>query len=312
MPKAISQALADAKLRLDDLDAIAYTRGPGMFGCLTVCTTAARALAAASGKPIVGVHHMQAHALTALLTEEKPPEFPFFTLLVSGGHTQLVLAEDMSKYRIVMTTTDNAVGDVFDKVARLLHLPPSPTRGLGPVLEEYAARPPLPPYDEAPLRLPLPLEGRNKDTLAFSFSGLLSATERLAKKESHGSEGVSEAVQRAVARAFQTAAMRHLADKVHLAIDTLGFPVRGLVVSGGVGSNKYLRESMKAMCDAIHSGAIPAYYPPIELYNAAMIAWTAILRLQDGLVCEPFDLPIRKKWSLEDLYDDVPASSYRS
>lgn len=81
-----------------------------MFGCLTVCTTSARALAASSGKPLVGVHHMQAHALTALLTEEKAPGFPFFTLLVSGGHTQLVLAESMSKYRIVMTTVDNAVG----------------------------------------------------------------------------------------------------------------------------------------------------------------------------------------------------------
>lgn len=95
---------------LDDLDAIAYTRGPGMFGCLTVCTTAARAMAAAAGKPLVGVHHMQAHALTPLLTEPEPPQFPFLTLLVSGGHTQLVLAENLSKYRIIMTTMDNAVG----------------------------------------------------------------------------------------------------------------------------------------------------------------------------------------------------------
>ncbi|CAK9785316.1 peptidase M22, glycoprotease [Cutaneotrichosporon oleaginosum] len=317
MPKAIAQALAQAQLGLTDIDAVAYTRGPGMFGCLSVCTTAARALAAASGKPLAGVHHMQAHALTALLTEPEPPQFPFLTLLVSGGHTQLVLAESMDKYRIAMTTTDNAVGDVFDKVARLLRLPPSPTGGLGPVLEEYAARPPLPPYDAAPLRLPPPLAGRNKDVLAFSFSGLLSATERLAKKEVGDGEGegeVSEAVQRAVSRAFQAAAVKHLADKVRLAIDSLGIPVKGLVVSGGVGSNKYLREQLKSMCDGISTGPVPTYYPPISLCtdNAAMIAWTAILRLQDGLVGEPFDLPIRKKWSLEDLYDDVPASCYRS
>lgn len=81
-----------------------------MFGCLSVCTTSARALAAAAGKPLVGVHHMQAHALTPLLTEAEPPQFPFLTLLVSGGHTQLVLAESLSKYRIIMTTLDNAVG----------------------------------------------------------------------------------------------------------------------------------------------------------------------------------------------------------
>jgi len=97
-------------MTVNDIDAVAYTRGPGMFGCLTICATSARAIAAATGKPLVGVHHMQAHALTPLLTEDVPPQFPFLTLLVSGGHTQLVLAESMDKFSILMTTLDNAIG----------------------------------------------------------------------------------------------------------------------------------------------------------------------------------------------------------
>lgn len=148
-------------------------------------------------------------------------------------------------------------------------------------MEEYAARPPLPPYDGAPLHLPAPLAGRNKELLAFSFSGLLSATERLAKKEAEGEE-VPEAVQRAVSRAFQAAAVKHLADKVRLAVDTLGFPVKGLVVSGGVGSNKYLREQsvqvprgadsrLKTMCDGIAGGGVPTFYPPISLCTGELV-----------------------------------------
>lgn len=134
---------------------------------------------------------------------------------------------------------------MFDKIARLLKLPPSPTSGLGPVLEDYAARPPLPPYDEKPIPpMTKPLSGKNKAAAAFSFSGLLSATERLATKEWPQIKGPvpPENVQREVSRAFQTAAVRHICDKVRLAIDSLGFPVKGLVVSGGVGSNTYLRE----------------------------------------------------------------------
>lgn len=133
--------------------------------------------------------------------------------------------------------------DVFDKVARLLRLPPSSSAGLGPVLEEYAAAPPLPPYDETPAKLTRPLSGKYKGTMAFSFSGLLSASERLARKEwkELKAKAPPESVQREVSRAFQTAAVRHIADKVRAAIDDLGMPVKGLVVSGGVGSNKYLR-----------------------------------------------------------------------
>lgn len=103
-------ALEAAGMKLNDLDAIAYTRGPGMYGCLSISAASARALAAGTDKPLVGVHHMQAHALTPLLTEEEPPEFPFLTLLVSGGHTQLVLAKTMDDFSIVADTLDNCIG----------------------------------------------------------------------------------------------------------------------------------------------------------------------------------------------------------
>lgn len=110
VPLAIREALRTAGMRIGDVDAIAYTRGPGMYGCLCVCASAARAIAAANGIPLVGVHHMQAHALTPLLTEARPPAFPFLVLLVSGGHTQLVRADSMHDFRVVLTTMDNSIG----------------------------------------------------------------------------------------------------------------------------------------------------------------------------------------------------------
>lgn len=109
-PGVIAEALDTAGLRIGDVDAIAYTRGPGMLGCLTVGASSARAIAAATQKPALGVHHMQAHALTVLLTEEEPPAFTFLTLLVSGGHSILVLAERLDSYKILLDTLDNAVG----------------------------------------------------------------------------------------------------------------------------------------------------------------------------------------------------------
>lgn len=110
VPLAIRQALKTANMSIGDIDAIAYTRGPGMYGCLCISASAARGIAAANDKPLVGVHHMQAHALTPLLTEDTPPEFPFLVLLVSGGHTQLVRADSMHKFKIVLSTLDNSIG----------------------------------------------------------------------------------------------------------------------------------------------------------------------------------------------------------
>ncbi|WOO80523.1 tRNA N6-adenosine threonylcarbamoyltransferase [Vanrija pseudolonga] len=327
MPGVIAEALDSAGLSIGEVDAIAYTRGPGMFGCLSVGVNSARAMAAATQKPVLGVHHMQAHALTVLLTEEEPPAFPFLTLLVSGGHSILVLAERLDSYKILLDTLDSAVGQSIDKVARLLRLPHSTTTGLGPVLEKYASAPPLPPYDTAPLpRGARPLSQLKASEAALSFAGLYPALQVRELHPDIDNSAPPEAVQREVARVFQTAAFDHLASKIALVMRGLETPVNGLVVSGGVGSNLALRERLRTMLDEVapNDTPVPLYYPPIALCtgtctpklrplttdNAAMIAWVGILRLQAGLKGEPLDLELRKTWSLEDLYDDVPASCY--
>ncbi|KAL7420087.1 Mitochondrial tRNAs modification protein [Cryptotrichosporon argae] len=371
IPRAIAQCLSESRLALSDIDAIAYTRGPGMYGPLSVCAASARALAAATGKPLIGVHHMQAHALTPLLTEPAPPAFPFLTLLVSGGHTMLVLARAADRFEVLATSLDSAMGDAMDKFARALSLRPHPARGLGASLEAHAALPPLPPYSTAPLA-PLPAAlstNASASLLAFSFAGLLSAAERrlhaLAPRRLQ--DGLGEPEKREMSRVFQDAAVGHVVSKTEGVLDLIegraqGLPaedgrdgkakarrkaksksasklspaaakkaaqaeaaearrqafkddpvrVTGLVVSGGVGSNLFLRSALKEMLDR-RGGGVGLFCPPVALCtdNAAMIAWAAIVRLEAGLMGEPAALAIRKKWPLDALYDDVPAACYR-
>ncbi|EIW68945.1 hypothetical protein TREMEDRAFT_31504 [Tremella mesenterica DSM 1558] len=312
IPEVIRLALTKARITITQVDAIAYTRGPGMIGCLSVGASSAKALAAAHNIPLIGVHHMQAHALTPLLTESIPPEYPFFVLLVSGGHTQLVLAKSLDKFQILLDTLDNSIGNVFDKAARLLQLPPSLERGPGAVLEYYASLSYSQPNNQLDNSSKSHLNSSTdsiKTQKAFSFSGLLSATERLVNQLCPDGR-VDEQVQKEISRAFQFATMGHLIDKVRLVMKD--YPdVRGLVVSGGVACNQYLRrsadDSLEKMLRDIDSKA-KLFYPPVELCtdNAAMIAWTAILRLQAGAKDEGFGLALRAKWSLEDLYDDLP------
>ncbi|KAK8861749.1 hypothetical protein IAR55_002572 [Kwoniella newhampshirensis] len=348
IPRAIERCMEEAKVDWQDIDAVAYTRGPGMKGCLGVGEMAAKGLASGLGKRLVGVHHMQAHALTPLLTESKPPRFPFLILLVSGGHTQLVLAEAVDTFKILLDTLDSKIGDAFEKSARLLSLPSHRSKSPGSILEQYASLPPLPPYDDKPeAALPIPLsmnEGASR--LAFSFAGLLSALDRSlpamptgvspttsdhqpslsvissdmtpsnsSRLSSLTKKNLSEADQREFSRLFQTAAIQHLTLKLTQAINSLEPSLRtrldGLVISGGVASNLYLRSKMGEMIERLDMGKdrkMSLFYPPIELCtdNAAMIAWTAILRIQAGLESDPYDLPLRPKWSLEDLYDDIP------
>ncbi|EJT52364.1 hypothetical protein A1Q1_04575 [Trichosporon asahii var. asahii CBS 2479] len=309
VPLAIRQALKTANMTIGDIDAVAYTRGPGMYGCLCISASAARGIAAANDKPLVGVHHMQAHALTPLLTEEKPPEFPFLVLLVSGGHTQLYW---VSLVRVFIQQADSS--DATDKIGRALQLPDG-DRGLGAALEKMAAKPPLPPFDMQPVPpMPLPMQ-RQKDTLAFSFAGVLSAVER--KIAELGDPAVyDEARARELSRVWQELAFGHLGNMIGRYLDSDvakadGDPVKGLVISGGVGSNLQLR---KTLADLLAPRGIEVAYPPVALCtdNAAMIAWTAILRLQNGLRGEEPTLDIRRKWSLEDLYNDVPPEAYET
>ncbi|UOH81753.1 hypothetical protein LQV05_004433 [Cryptococcus neoformans] len=296
IPRALALCLQHAKhahgLAWDDIDAVAYTRGPGMKGCLGVGQDAARALAAGLEKGLVGVHHMQAHALTPLLTAPAAPKFP----------------------------------DVFEKSARLLSLPtslpPSPPQAPGAILEHYAALPPLPPYDTHPLPasqlIPIPLTTlRAKHTLAWSFAGMLASLQRAvhARKPTW-----DEPDRRAFSSLFQTALTTHLLTKLSQRIALLPPETRhqlgGMVVSGGVASNAYIRSQLERLVKD-ENGLFPAgarnlYYPPRHLCtdNAAMIAHTALIRLQAGLKSDPDDLQLRAKWSLEDMYDDVPEEAY--
>ncbi|KAF8160978.1 Gcp-like domain-containing protein [Crassisporium funariophilum] len=240
MPYAVRSALDTAGFDIArDIDGIAFTRGPGMPGCLSVGMNAAKTLAAALKKPIMGVHHMQGHALTPLLTSwPNPPTFPFLTLLVSGGHTLLLLAKSLQSFQVLATTQDESIGRSFDKVSKLLDLKWTKL-GPGDALEKFCAEDPqldlpsIPPF-------PRPLVGQ----LEFSFASLHSHAKLFIERQG-GSAGIDILTKKALARAFQAAAVAHLEEKLLLGLNWCrirNIPVRDIVVSGGVASNNYLRE----------------------------------------------------------------------
>ncbi|RPD54185.1 glycoprotease [Lentinus tigrinus ALCF2SS1-7] len=297
MPGAVQRALKEANLTINEVDGIAFTRGPGIPGCLSVCGNAARTLAAAVNKPLVGVHHMQAHALTPFLTSptEALPTFPFLTLLVSGGHTLLLLATSRIAFRILATTLDESIGNAYDKVAKLLKIPYS-GRAPGAALEQFCTS----GEDDAPeIHMPRPMRGR----LAFSYTGLHSTVERYLDAQ-RGE--LDECARLGIARSFQKAAVGQLEDKLALGIQQCtqrGIKVQHLVVSGGVASNTFLRERLRACLDAESPDErIELVFPPPHLCtdNAAMIAWAAMDRFLAGDTDE-YSLESRPKWSLEDL-----------
>ncbi|EGN99643.1 hypothetical protein SERLA73DRAFT_167555 [Serpula lacrymans var. lacrymans S7.3] len=321
MPGAVRRALEEAKITVGDVDGVAFTRGPGIGGCLSVGSNAAKSLAAALNKPLVGVHHMQAHALTPLLTAplNELPTFPFLTLLISGGHTLLLLASSLTEFRILATTADESVGRAFDKVARMLELDWG-KRGLGAALEDFCRT--GGDFDEGQLgrglddavpQLPLPMPGQ----LGFSFSCLHSSVERAlaSHPSSINSSSVPHAYKLALARAFQSAAARQLTSKLTLGLqwcERRDITVRDIVVSGGVASNAFLRDRLRVALDeyatsSVTSGSdkyepIQLLFPPVELCtdNAAMIAWASMHRFLEG-DHDPYTIELRSKWSVEDI-----------
>ncbi|KIP06017.1 hypothetical protein PHLGIDRAFT_107529 [Phlebiopsis gigantea 11061_1 CR5-6] len=317
MPSAIRQALDQAKLEVTDVDGIAFTRGPGMPGCLSVCLNAAKNLACALRKPLIGVHHMQAHALTAILTArsaEEMPIFPFLTLLISGGHTLIVLVLGPQSFRILASTVDEAVGAVIDAAARSVRVK---WDGLAPgAALEALARDGLADVHEQDIpaipRPNLPFPGE----LKFSFAGLHSWVDRYVlthdpnTRKRHKTLYLSNPHRVAVARVFQDAAFRMLEDKVVLALkhcDPDTVPIQHVVVSGGVGSNLTFRARLRsALRSAFPDRDIKLICPPPELCtdNAAMIGWASMHRFLAG---ESDDYAIRhiKKWSIEQLDDLV-------
>ncbi|KAI5120965.1 hypothetical protein M0805_006637 [Coniferiporia weirii] len=247
MPIAVRKALDTAGLEMSQIDGIAFTRGPGMAGCLSVCSNAAKTLASALKKPLIGVHHMQAHALTSILTADSSssvPTFPFLTLLISGGHTLLLLALSNTRFRILATTRDEAVGRTIDKVARALRLEWQ-GRAPGAALEAFC-RDGLPGVEDDQIPHIPPLDVPLRGQLAFSFSGLHSIVDRYILAhgyrpedsppeplEAHISESsrstrakeylhklllLPDPHRVAIARAFQNAAIAQLEEKVVLAL----------------------------------------------------------------------------------------------
>ncbi|AKJ28419.1 tRNA (adenosine(37)-N6)-threonylcarbamoyltransferase complex transferase subunit TsaD [Caldimonas brevitalea] len=276
------QVLADSGRALAQVDVVAYTRGPGLAGALLVGAGAACALAAALGRPVLGVHHLEGHLLSPFLSAD-PPEFPFVALLVSGGHTQLMRVDGVGRYELLGETIDDAAGEAFDKSAKLL--------GLG-----YPGGPQLARMaefgDATAFDLPRPL--LHSGTLDFSFAGLKTAVWTQARKL--GTE-VCEQDRANLAAATQAAIVEVLLKKSLKALQSTG--LKRLVVAGGVGANRALREQLNTACAR---RGVRVHYPELSLCtdNGAMIALAAAMRLQAGRAeaRRDYAFDVKPRWDL--------------
>ncbi len=288
----VRQVLADAGLVLADLDGIAYTQGPGLAGALLVGASVATSLAYALRIPVVPVHHLEGHLLSPLLASPRPA-FPFVALLVSGGHSQLFDVTGVGEYRLLGDTQDDAAGEAFDKTAKLLGLPyPG-----GPALSRLAAG-----GTPGAVRLPRPM--LTSGDLDFSFSGLKTAVLTLAKKEARGgaTEDLPEPRKADIAREIESAIVDVLASKAIAALDAVAR--KRLVVAGGVGANRVLRERLHAAA-AVRGGEV--FFPDLAFCtdNGAMIALAGALRLaRDGVAGRAFE--VRPRWPLASLTPGSP------
>ena len=258
----IRQVLAEANCAPSDIEAIAYTAGPGLVGALLVGAGVARALAWGLDLPAIGVHHMEGHLLAPLM-EDDPPSAPFVALLVSGGHTQLVEVEAIGQYRLLGETLDDAAGEAFDKTAKMMGLPyPG-----GPQLAALAEQ-----GHPGAYKFSRPMTDR--PGLDFSFSGLKTQVLLAWRDSDH-----SEATRADIARGFEDAVVDTLAIKCRRALEATGCDT--LVVAGGVGANKRLRAKL-AEAAARHGGRVCFPRPALCTDNGAMIAFAGALRLQAG------------------------------
>jgi N6-L-threonylcarbamoyladenine synthase len=277
----IARALDEPGVGFGDLDAIAATAGPGLIGGVLVGLMTGKALAASRGLPFLAINHLEAHALSARLLEDV--DFPYLLLLVSGGHCQLLRVAGVGTYRRLGTTIDDAVGEAFDKVAKILGVGyPG-----GPAVERLAKT-----GDPARFTLPRPMVGR--EGCDFSFSGLKTAVKRLADERA-GESVLSETDAADIAAAFQTAVADILTDRATNALNEAG--AVPLVIAGGVAANSYLRTRLDDLC---RSRNIRLIAPPIKLCtdNGAMVAWAGIERLSLGLI-DGLDAPPRARWPLD-------------
>ena len=276
----IRQALEEADTDLSKIDGIAVTAGPGLIGGLMVGLMTAKAISASRNIPYLGINHLEGHALTARLTHNI--EFPYLLLLVSGGHSQILKVEGLGDYTRLATTIDDAVGETFDKTAKLLNL------GFpgGPNVEKAAHG-----GDAARFSLPKPLQG--KDTLNMSFSGLKTAIRNEAKKL----QPLTEKTVSDLCASMQKTIAELLADRCRRAIELYGAKTRTLVVAGGVAANREIRSRLERVCEEYDYTLIA---PPQDLCtdNAAMIAWAGLERFERGEQ-SGLDLSPRSRWPLD-------------
>ena len=280
----IRRALAGAGVALDQIDAIAASAGPGLIGGLLVGLTTGKALAWAAGKPFVAVNHLEGHALTARMTDGV--QFPYMVLLMSGGHTQLLEVRGVGDYRRLGSTIDDAIGEAFDKVGKLLGLPyPG-----GPHVERTALD-----GDPARFDLPRPMAGRaNPD---FSFSGLKTAV----RNEAARVAPLAKTDVADLCASFQAAIVDVVIDRTRAALRLSredGAPPEALVVAGGVAANSAIRRALARFCG---ESGLRLVTPPPELCtdNGAMIAWVGIERLERGLT-DSLNVAARPRWPLDD------------
>lgn len=276
----VKQALADANCTLDDIDGVAYTKGPGLVGALLVGACMGRALAYSWDKPAIGVHHMEGHLLAPML-EDDVPAFPFLALLVSGGHSMLVAVEGIGKYEVLGESVDDAAGEAFDKTAKLMGLDyPG-----GPRLAKLAAK-----GESGHYRFPRPMT--DKPGLNFSFSGLKTFAANTIAAESD-----DEQTRANIALAFEEAVVDTLSIKCRRALKQTGY--KNLVIAGGVSANTRLRSSLAEMMTSL-GGKV--YYPRGEFCtdNGAMIAYAGLQRLKAG---QTDDLGVKgiPRWPLDTL-----------
>ena len=280
----LREALARAGRQLSDVDAIAYTRGPGLAGALLVGCAFAEALAVALDKPTIPVHHLEGHLLSPLLSSD-PPAFPFVALLVSGGHTQLMRVTGVGAYELLGETVDDAAGEAFDKSAKLLGLP-YPGGALLSKLAEQGS--------PGVYQLPRPM--LHSGDLDFSFSGLKTAVLTLVR---HQGAVLTEEFRANAARAFQEAIVEVLVRKSLQAMKQTG--LKQLVVAGGVGANRQLRSTLD---QEARRKRFRVYYPELEFCtdNGAMIALAGCLRLQAGtLGKQAGGFAVQPRWPLMDM-----------
>ena len=280
----IRQVLAEAGRESSQIDAVAYTAGPGLVGALLVGASCAQAMAFAWGVPAVGVHHMEGHLLAPML-EEQPPVFPFVALLVSGGHTQLVRVDGIGRYELLGESVDDAAGEAFDKTAKLMGL----RYPGGPEIALLAER-------GTPGRFLFPRPMTDRPGLDFSFSGLKTST-LTAWQQCRNAGDDGEQTRCDIALAFQQAVVETLTIKCRRALQQTG--LKSLVIAGGVSANLALRQSLEAMLGEL-KGQVFYARPRFCTDNGAMIAYAGCQRLLAGQQDGP-EISVQARWPMETL-----------